>query len=158
MTSTMVKCMFCGEIVFGGIVSPNDTLYPHWGKHMNAFVHKSDYNGYAIVKMGVYRVGFMSVSRRFSQLSFVQINNSSEFWSKVKIIFGKDFTSYSLNESFDRPYKNNDRMNDFCKLVNNTNYHCGLCGGIYDCGLPSTEIAAKHAIKCYANLNRPNIK
>ncbi len=154
MTSTMVKCMFCGDHFIY-----NDLLYPHWGKHMNAFVHKYDVNGYAIIGVDKSNIGFMYVLRRFPQLSLAQINNISDFWSKMIIILGEmTFAIYDLNVLFHNLGKYIDIGAESCKLINTTNYHCGLCGGKYDCGLPSMEIATKHAIKCYENLNRPIIK
>lgn len=154
MSYTMIKCMFCGDHFIY-----NDLLYPHWGKHMNAFVHEYDVNGYAIIGVNKSNIGFMYVLRKFPQLSLAQINNVSNFWPKMNIISGENhFTIYDLNVLFYNLGKYIDMRADFCKFIITANYHCGLCDGVYDCGLPSMEIATKHAIKCYENLNRSIIK
>ncbi len=144
------------------IVSGNDIhiLYPHIGMHMNAFVKDIDRKGYARLDIYSDYVGFMWVVNIFPQLCLIQPISSKIFVNLLENVFADNSqTIYSLNNLFNPagPF-HPDLKVDVMDVITSMNYQCGLCGGNYDCGLPSVEIATKHALKCYENLNRPIIK
>ncbi len=39
--------------------------------------------------------------------------------------------------------------NFFVNLLPKLNYKCVICGDVYDCGLPTKEMALRHSVSCY---------
>ncbi len=154
-----IVCNICGDEIV-----PNDgihPLYPHIGKHMNALVKNEDTNGFSRLNFSNQsHIGFMHIVNRFPQLCLILVTDIAMFVKRLEnLFFISENVIYVVNGLFDHiGYPNKDLKFDVVDVITSTNYHCGLCGGVYDCGLPSIEIAAKHAIKCYENLNRSYVK
>ncbi len=150
-----IVCNICGDQVNG-----IHLLYTHIGRHMNALAKDSDSKGFAVLFCINRYTGFMYVVNYFPQLCLMKPINIETFVKLLENSFlGNKLNIGFINNLFNQPPMSySDMRRDVINIITTTNYHCGLCGGIYDCGLPSIEIAAKHAIKCYENLNRPNIK
>lgn len=151
-----IVCCVCGDQF-----SEIHKLYPHIGKHMDAPAQNGDNKGFSVLlRPHLAPIGFMWVVDKFPQLCLINPTNVEMFIRKLEIIcFDNKTTIYGINNLFDHLSSiDQDLRRDVINIITAANYQCGLCGGVYDCGLPSVEIAAKHSLKCYANLNRPNIK
>ncbi len=151
----LIICNICGIDV-----DEIHQLYTHVGNHMNALVKISDRKGFALLFCTYHYIGFMWVVNYFPQLCLMKPTNVSIFVNLLENSFlGSGLNIGFINNLFNQspPIYLNMRRN-IINIITTSDYQCGSCGGNYDCGFPSIEIAAKHAIKCYANLNRPIIK
>ncbi len=135
------------------IVRGNDIhkLYPHIGKHMDALVQNSDDKGFSVLlRPRLAPIGFMWVVDKFPQLCLITPIDVEMFVRKLEVsCFDNKTTIYEINNVFD--YFNSFGQylrRGVLNIITTTNYQCGLCNGKYDCGLPSIEIAAKHAVEC----------
>lgn len=148
----IIKCKICGDYVpHFRLDNEIDEFYPHIGEHMKAFVKFADGQTYAVLfYFGSSPVGFMRVVNKIPQLSLIQAVDIQSLIDKLLKACGGDVNYIS---NFNGMYDNFSSLpqyliDDFKTIFMTTNYQCGLCGGKYDCGLPSVEIAAKHALTC----------
>lgn len=152
-------CYVCGWIArcSWGNMEFSPLLLTHLGNHMNAIVKLSDSDGFAMINVKYkydpedYPTEFACAADRFPQLSLIRALNEEEFNYKISDIFQKCYeVGMGINDLFDH-VNNAPResiYDDFVELVTKTEYICGLCEMNYESGLPSIEVASKHAGVC----------
>lgn len=158
LSSNSNICCFCGWVKPRLLedMKFNPLLLPHLGDHMNAFVKLVDDDGIAIVriKYETHRsdcsADFACAADRFPQLCMIRASNEEEFDDKISDISLKcDQSGMDINFLFDEISKRNDEIYDeIVDLITRTEYVCGLCEMSYESGLPSIEVASKHALCC----------
>ncbi len=153
---TYIECNVCGEQINGTHV-----FYTHVGKHMRALNGSGGGGGFSVLCLpDLSTVGIMWMVFRFQQLCLIQPIENEIFIKSLENLFNNSPISiYSINNLFDDgdPFYL-DLKRDVINIITTTNYQCGLCGGKYDCGLPSIEIAIEHAVKCLFFVGLDDVK